>query len=316
MEEPWYNLHIVSWEETLMPRRETRNITGIRGTGAVDANAVWRVFECYSPGCDQLMKVSEDWIEEQRAAGAQIAVGCSKCGFQNAAEIIERAARWKYCRVCEWLQPLDNFHKHKPRGRSFRSGHQLECRFCKNTRINPDLNPKRTSDQHREAAQRRRLYRLISGEEGKIDSHAVFERFGGKCFSCGKPLIYKARGAKGYDLDHTLPAKYLWPLNTANATLLCGECNNAKHDKWPAEFYKPEQLKALARLTSIEYDVLNGPPTLNPKALEAILANVDRFIEQWIAYPDDIKKIRQLIQEMNGTDIFAGASTVPNFLKE
>lgn len=32
----------------LMSRRETRNITGIRGTGVVDANAVWRVFECFA----------------------------------------------------------------------------------------------------------------------------------------------------------------------------------------------------------------------------------------------------------------------------
>ena len=151
-----------------MSRRETRNITGIRGTGAVDANAVWRVFECFSPGCDQLMKVSEDWIEEQRANGVSVPSMFQVRFPEHRGRSVERAARWKYCRVCEWLQPLDNFHKHKPRGRSFRSGHQLECRVCKNTRINPDLNPKRTSDQHREASQRRRLYSLISGEAGKI----------------------------------------------------------------------------------------------------------------------------------------------------
>ena len=126
----------------------------------------------------------------------------------------------------------------------------------------------------------------------------------------------RERGAKEYDLDHTLPVKYLWPLTTGNATLLCSECNNAKHDKWPLEFYRPEQIKALARLTSIEYDFLSGPPRLNPKAIEAILANVDRFIEQWIAYPDDIKKVRQLILDMNGIDIYARASTVPDFLKD
>ncbi|QLQ06751.1 MAG: hypothetical protein HZY76_12335 [Anaerolineae bacterium] len=69
-------------------------------------------------------------------------------------------------------------------------------------------------------------------------------------------------------------------------------------------------------MTSIKYDLLSGPPTLNPEAVEAILANVDRFIEQWIAYPDDIKKARQLILDMNGVDIFAKASTVPDFLKD
>lgn len=299
-----------------MPRRETHNITGIRGTGVVDASEVWRVFECFRPGCDQLLKVSEDWIEEQRAVNTPIAIVCPTCGLENGGNVIERAARWKYCRVCEWLQPLENFHKHKPGGRSFRSGRQLECRVCKNTLINPDLNPKRTSDQHREAAQRRRLYNLIAGEEGRISSHAVFERFGGQCFNCRKPLVYRSRGMKSFDLDHTLPAKYLWPLNTTSATLLCSECNNAKHDKWPSEFYKPEQLRALARLTSIDYDLLDGPPQLNPNAIESILANVDRFIEQWIAYPDDIKKLRQLIQEMTSMDIFANASTVPDFLKK
>ena len=45
-----------------MPRRQTQNTTGIRGTGAADANVVWRVFECYRPSCEQLMKVSEDWM--------------------------------------------------------------------------------------------------------------------------------------------------------------------------------------------------------------------------------------------------------------
>lgn len=96
-----------------MSRRESRNVTGIRGTGAVDANAVWRVFECFSAGCDQLMKVEEDWIDQQQASGLTIAVECPKCGYLNSEEIINRAARWKYCRVCEWLQPLGNFHKHK-----------------------------------------------------------------------------------------------------------------------------------------------------------------------------------------------------------
>ena len=91
-----------------MPRRPTRNITDIRGTGKVDYTVVWRVFECYSPGCDQLMKVSEDWILEQAKKGDPVSVICPKCGFKNTWDIIDRAARWKYCRVSEWLQPLDN----------------------------------------------------------------------------------------------------------------------------------------------------------------------------------------------------------------
>ncbi|MGI0015169.1 MAG: HNH endonuclease [Nitrososphaera sp.] len=146
-------------------------------------------------------------------------------------------------------------------------------------------------------------------------SLAVFSKFKSSCFNCGKPLTYKVRGVKDYDLDHTLPAKYLWPLTTDNATLLCSECNNAKHDKWPSEFYRPQQLKALARLAGFPFKLLSGPPLLNEATVQAILANVDTFIERWIAYPDEIKKVRQLILEMKGVDIHESATTVPDFLK-
>ncbi len=70
-------------QETSMPRRQTQNTTGIRGTGVVDASAVWRVFECSRPSCDQLIKVSEDWIEEQHTSGVSVTVECPKCAFQN-----------------------------------------------------------------------------------------------------------------------------------------------------------------------------------------------------------------------------------------
>ena len=298
-----------------MPRRTTRNVTNIRGTGVIDETQVWRVFECFRPGCDCLMKVTEDWLEARKVNGRRVEVKCRKCGYANTGEVLDRAARWKYCRVCEWLQPLESFHRHKPTGRSFRSGHQLECRVCKNTRINPVLNPKRTSDQHREAGQRRRLYVLLSGESSKIDSRRVFDRFDARCFQCGKELTYTGRGKGRYGLDHTLPAKYLWPLTTANATLLCEDCNNAKHDKWPSQFYKPAQLKRLAVLSGIRFDMLAGPPCLNKDAVRTILANVDSFLQQWIPYPDEIRKIRQLILDFEGIDIYRQAKTVPEFLK-
>ena len=298
-----------------MARRRTRNITNIRGTGVVDASQVWRVFECARPGCDCLMKASEDWLESQRAGNQVVAAKCPKCGFENTEDILDRASRWKYCRVCEWLQPLENFHKHAPTSHGFRSGRQLECRVCKNTMINPVLNPKRTSDQHREASQRRRLYSVLASEAGKIDSRAVFDRFEGKCFHCGKQLIYKVRGAKDFNLDHTLPAKYFWSVETKTATLLCGECNNVKHDKWPSEAYSPAQLKRLCRLTGIAFELLAGRPRLNEAAVKAILANVDKFIEQWVRYPEEIKKVRQLILQMDQIDIYERATVVPDFLK-
>jgi hypothetical protein len=69
------------------------------------------------------------------------------------------------------------------------------------------------------------------------------------------------------------------------------------------------------QLTSIEYGLLSGPPSLNPRAVDAILRDVDGFIERWMRYPDDLKKIRQLILDMNGVDIFTQATTVPDFLR-
>lgn len=299
-----------------MPRRKTVHRTTIKGTGKVDYTIVWRVFECYCPGCDNLMKISEDWLLEQKEKGSPIKVICSKCGYAITDEIIERTPRWKYCRVCEWLQPLENFHKHKPSSSSFRSGRQLECRFCKNLLINPTLNPLRTSDQFRESSQRRRLYNVLSEEIGKINSKKIFEKFESKCFNCNKDLTYKVKGIRDWTLDHTLPARYFWPLTTDNATLLCNDCNNLKHDKWPSEIYNKEKIKKMAVLTGYSFELLSNPPKINPKALQKILANVDKFIEDWIKYPEDIKKVRKLILEMEGVDIYERAKHVPDYLKD
>jgi hypothetical protein len=300
-----------------MPRRTTKNVTNIRGTGQVDYCEVWRVFECFSPGCDALLKMSESEIERQTQEENLVTLRCPKCGFANDRAILDRAARWKYCRVCEWLQPLDNFHKHKPNTGSFRSGRQLECKGCKNLRINPSLNPLRTSDQHRESSERRRLYELLSGDAVKLDDRAVYERFGGRCFACGKALAYRVSGVKDFDLDHTLPAKLLWPLTTESATLLCNDCNNAKHGAWPSEFYRDSaKLRQLAVLTGVPFDLLSGPPHVNRQAIEGLRANVDGFLNRWIAYPDEIKRIRALIQQDSGVDIFADAKAVPAFLRD
>jgi hypothetical protein len=64
----------------------------------------------------------------------------------------------------------------------------------------------------------------------------------------------------------------------------------------------------------LEFELLSGAPQVNDKAVQELLANVDSFIERWIAKPEEIRKIRQLILEMRGIDIFEGASTVPDFL--
>lgn len=295
-----------------MPRRRTQNITGIKGSGAVDATAVWRVFECGRPGCDQLLKASEDAIAAQ---GSGFQVTCPKCGFNNPVAQINVASRWKYCRVCERLQLLEYFHRHALNSRSFRSGRQLECSRCKKI-INAHLNPLRTPDQHREASEGRRLYGFLSGET-KTDEREIYKRFNYRCFNCDRELK-KGEGR----IDHTLPARFLWPLQTG-PTLLCQDCNADKAGSWPSEFYKRdatnidlEKLRRLSVVTGISYDRLAGQPQLNPAAVEWLMTHVDEFIERWIRYPEEIKRIRRMVKEMTGQDIFSVATIVPPFLKE
>ena len=99
--------------------------------------------------------------------------------------------------------------------------------------------------------------------------------------------------------------------------MLCADCNGAKAEKWPSEFYRDQtKLHALSRLTGIQHDVLAGLPVLNPDAIAKIVANVDLFIERWIRYPAEVKRLRQLILAQTGVDIFATASVIPEFLQE
>lgn len=297
-----------------MPRRKTKNITKIRGTGHVDYTEVWRIFECFNPECDNLMKFSEDELDTLRAEDQPVLVKCTNCGYENTEDILSRAQRWKYCRVCEWLQPLENFHRHAPNSSSFRSGRQLECAFCKNTRINPHLNPLRTADQHRESSERRRLYAILSNEK-KINSQKVYDLFEGKCFNCGKRLEKKAGSSSGYHLDHTLPARLFWPLSLG-PTLLCTTCNNNKHEKWPSNFYGEQKIRQLSVLTGIPYVLLKGEPIPNPEAVAWLKTNIDEFLARWIRYPDEIKRIHELILDKTGEDIYKNARTIPEFLKE
>ena len=284
-----------------MARRAVKNVTGLRGTGVVDYTKVYRVFECGRPGCDFILKVED--------GDATTPVRCQKCGYPNGRQLLDRASRWKYCRLCEQMQPLENFHRHKSNRGSFRSGRQLECRTCKNTLINPHLNPLRTRDQHREASERRRLHGLLADEQ-KVKYDTIYERFEGKCFNCRK-RVSKKEGK----LDHTLPAKFLWPLQNG-PTLLCSKCNNEKHDKWPSEYYREEKLRKLSVVTGIEHEMLAGAPQVNPAAVEHLLANADEFIERWIRYPGEIKRIRNLVLEKTGKDLYKVARVVPDFLAD
>lgn len=293
-----------------MSRRPTKNITSIRGTGTVDYTVVWRVFQCKNPKCDFILKISEDDLGIQ--SNINKLLKCPICGTVNSS-VVEEAPRWKYCRVCERLQPLENFHRHKFTSSSFRSGRQLECKECKNKEINPYLNPLRTADQHRESSEHRRLYGFLSGED-KVNSKKIYKKFNGECFKCGRELPFEEKNPKEMRLDHTLPASLLWPLQ-CGPTLLCSDCNNKKHGLWPSEFYEEVELRRLSVLTGILYKLLAGEPRFNPRAVKWLVKNIDEFLARWIKYPDEIKKIRKMIIKFESIDIFVKARSVPAFLR-
>jgi hypothetical protein len=160
------------------------------------------------------------------------------------------------------------------------------------------------------------LYGFLSGE-AKSNQRETYRRFSYRCFNCDRELkIGEGR------IDHTLPARFLWPLEIG-PTLLCQDCNADKAEAWPSQFYKrdatninAEKLRRLSVLTGIPYESLAGHPQLNPVAVEWLKAHVDEFIERWIRYPDEIKRIRRIVRDMAGQDIFSFASIVPRFLKE
>jgi hypothetical protein len=114
-------------------------------------------------------------------------------------------------------------------------------------------------------------------------------------------------------MDHTLPARLLWPLSFG-PTLLCAECNAKKAEKWPSEFYTEKELRKLAVMTGIPYETLRGKPQANPHAIDRIRGDIDTFLAQWIKHPDEIKRLRRVILGHTGIDIFQDASTVPEFL--
>ena len=303
----------------------------VRGMGDV----VFRGFQCLRGDCREFIVTREDRL------GPDFEIVCRACDFVHTAggetklfdyrlapnadhraieegefvilhdDYIREARRFKYCLLCYALKPIDLFDVHNAR----RSGRQGECRLCKTT-YNGIKNQSRTTDQHREAAQRRRLYKRLSGEMGKIDSRRIFDKFDGRCFNCNRELKYAPVGQGEIHLDHTLPVRFLWPLRTENATLLCSDCNNRKHDRWPSEFYDDPKLRALARLTGYPYDLVSGQPRVNDEAVAEILADTDSFIEEWIPRPGEIRKVRRMIREHAKIDIFEHAAHVPDHLRE
>lgn len=296
----------------------------VKGMGDV----VFIGFQCFNPECQNFIFVKESDIDFD-----DFEITCPVCGFvhssvgetdfydydltvngsivdsgkfsiSHAAYICE-AQRYKYCIVCNTLKPLEMFDVHNAR----RSKRQGECRLCKKA-YNDIKNGTRLTDQHREAAQKRRLLLDVAGSP-KIDSRKIRERFGYRCFNCGKDLS-KVLSETERPLDHTLPVYYLWPLSTDNATLLCHDCNGEKSGKWPSEFYTDTKLRELSIITGIDYELLSGPATYNPEALDLLRdsSSVDKLLAKYASYIDELIKLRNRILKDTGLDFFESSSNI------
>lgn len=220
-------------------------------------------------------------------------------------DYVAEAQEYKYCLYCNALKPLALFDHHSGRA----TGRQGECNLCKAV-YNGIKNQTRLTDQHREAAQKRRMYMDLSGG-AKIDSKQVYERFGYACFKCGRDLR-NVSDPRERPLDHTLPAYHLWPLTTETATLLCRVCNGEKAERWPSEFYTERELARLALLTGIDLEVLGGGRRYNPDALHRLTQRqfVEGLLAKYTAYMPELIKLRNRILRDTGVDFFAAAPNI------
>lgn len=300
----------------------------VKGMGDV----TFKGFQCLNPQCTEFVFVREDEI------GEDFSITCPVCGYVHESggetkfydysmdvndengnpvsvstgaftiyhdDYIAEAKEYKYCIVCNTMKPLEYFDRHASRN----SGRQGECRLCKKA-YNEIKNGTRLSDQHREAAQKRRLLLDIAGSP-KINSRAIETRYGQKCFCCGADLS-TITDKREKPLDHTLPVYYLWPLSTENATLLCRDCNGNKSGTWPSKFYDDAHLRRLAILTGFDYELLAGEPQYNPDAIAALHdpEKVDALLVKFAAYMPEVIKLRNRILRDTGFDFFTVSTTI------
>ena len=125
----------------------------------------------------------------------------------------------------------------------------------------------------------------------RIDVQALFDRFEGKCFKTGKMLDINKTGS--WHIDHILPSKYLYPLTVRNAALLSSEANSNKRDRWPSEFYTPQELVELAKITGADLSLLSSPvPIINTHI--NVNRGVDRYLNVRNSNADIPKRIIEL----------------------
>lgn len=272
-----------------MPRRKTKNVTGIPRLQNVPYHDAWITFVCVSCKEVNTIRVGQTLLNPSDAYETQ-QWKCNHCRFIHSKEsdlpfsnwpdkatLAESTTAqrfwnafflastenpesyWKQCNVCGRILPFAAFSKHNGWGPLQR---QMECRGCKGA-INAILNPKRTNQQLFESSVRRRIAdMLLADEDEAISINDLFDRFGHKCFKTKKRLNMDDRTS--WAIDHILPSKYLYPLTVSNAALLSKEANDNKRDRWPSEFYTNNELIKLAQITGADLNLLSSKtPIIN-----------------------------------------------------
>lgn len=313
-----------------MARRKTVNRTGISGLSHVNSNDVWVVFPCVKCGemnyvnigprmltpleamseeweckhCHYVHSVYSDlpeewehWDEELLDAENIPTQRFWKNFFTVATEKPE--SYWKQCRTCGRILPNQAFSNHVGFGVLNK---QMECRACKSA-INAVGNPKRTTEQLREGTARRRLGDILAAldteAEQKLDVEDLFRRFEGKCFKTGVELDITQR--ETWHIDHILPSKYFYPLTKENAALLSREANSNKRDRWPSEFYSPQELVRLSEITGANLELLSSPvPITNPHI------DVNAAVDKWLEVRNSTnltKRIQELVKVLTSNNL-------------
>lgn len=180
-------------------------------------------------------------------------------------------------------------------------GHQLECKACKKFFVNAPLNPQRNAQQFKEDGLRRRAIEVLVNHllnknlvhfefekrTKKEFSRYIWEKFGKRCFKCGpnsKPIKLEEMA-----LDHTMPLAYLYRLDET-ATCLCSSHNSQKSDTFPVDYYTPNELKRLSKITGLSLAQLQKKE-VNRQVLNLLISNVDWYYDSFLMDPD-YQKVR------------------------
>lgn len=286
-----------------MPRRRSRNVTGIPRLEGVPYHDAWIAYVCIRCGQLNTERIGQElttpeeafdkciwkrqhcgfihakesdlpfssWRADLKEGESETADGFWRGFFRSITE--HRESYWKQCNACGRILPFSHFNKHSGWGPLER---QMECRACKGA-INAELNPKRTVQQMYEASITRRIADVfLEGDNEAIDIDGLFDRFNHECFKTKKHLDKEDRSS--WAIDHILPSKYLYPLTRENAALLSREANESKKAMWPSSFYSNDELIELARITGADIELLSrDEPVVNRNV--DVNNGVDRYLQ-------------------------------------